>query len=81
MAAKNIETLEARRESAVLRFALKNESREKYGRRWFKKNEELEINMRPNTRNIYSERRSRTERMRNNPVNYMTRMLNNHYKI
>ena len=44
MAAKDIETLEERREAAVLRFAIKNENGGKYGGKWFKKNEDIEIN-------------------------------------
>ena len=53
MAAKNIETLEDRREAAVLKFALRNEHVEKYGRKWFVKNVEIGIGLRPNTRNVY----------------------------
>ena len=80
MAAKNIETLEARREAALLKFAIKNEGVEKYGKRWFQKNEELEVNLRPGTRNMYKELRCRTERMKNNPIVRMTRMLNDFHK-
>ena len=80
MAAKNIESLEERREAAVLRFAIKNEKIEKYGGKWFQKNEEIEMNMRPGTRNVYKETRCRTERMKNNPVVYMTKKLNKHYR-
>ena len=80
MAAKNIETLEKRREAAVLRFALKNERVEKYGGRWFEKNEEIGANLRPGTRNVYKETLCRTERMKGNPVTYMTRLLNEHHK-
>ena len=80
MAAKGIETLEERRKSAVLRFALKNEEVAKYGGKWFKKNEEISINLRPGTRNKYKEVKCRTERMKGNPVVYMTSALNNHYK-
>ena len=80
MASKGIETLEARRESAVLKFALKNESVEKYGKRWFQKNEELDVELRPGTRNMYKEKRCRTERMKSNPVTHMTKMLNKHHR-
>ena len=68
--------LEERREAAVLNFAVKNENVSKYGGRWFKKNEEIGVNLRPGTRNKYKEPRCRTERMKNNPVVYMTKKLN-----
>ena len=79
MAAKGIETLEERREAAVLKFALKNEEKEKFGKKWFKLNEESERSVRPTTRAKYKMPVCKTERMMNNPVVNMTRKLNEHY--
>ena len=80
MAARNIDTLQERREAAVLKFALKNERIEKYGGKWFEKNEDVEVGLRPGTRNTYKEQLCRTERTKSNPVVYMTRVLNEHYR-
>ena len=79
MAAKGIDTLEKRRDSAILSFALKNENKERYGKRWFK---ELPIGQRPartGTRNKYEVPFCRTDRMKANPVVVMTKKLNEHY--
>ena len=73
-----IEHLKDRRREAVLRFALKAVQSERFGPSWFKLNPETDINLRPGTRNRYLERRCRTERGRNNPINVMTRLLNEH---
>ena len=79
MVAKGIETLNERREKAVVNFALKNEDRERYGKIWFKKNEGGERSVRETTRRKYIEQKCRTERMRGNPITYMTRKLNEHH--
>ena len=80
MAAKNIETLKSRREKAVLNFALKNEHSGRFGKRWFKKNENIRRNeLRQSTRKEYLVPRCRTDRMFNNPVVNMTMTLNKHY--
>ena len=79
MTVKGIQTLQERREKAVLSFALKNEEREKYGKKWFRKSEELEREVRPNTRRKYVIPQCRTERYMKNPITNMTRMLNKYY--
>ena len=79
MEAKGIETLKQRRESMVLAFALKNENSEKFGRKWFKPAERSEREVRNTTKKKYLEPFCRTDRLKNNPVNYMTRKLNEHY--
>ena len=79
MAAKGIETLAKRRESSILRFALKNEHTSKYGKRWFKETEETNMTVRNTTRMKYKIPIARTERMNENPLIVMTRALNKHY--
>lgn len=73
-----IETLESRREKAVLKFALKAESG-KFGSKWFRKRSDINTDVRSTSRRKYFERQCRTERFRNNPINNMTRVLNNFY--
>ena len=80
MAIKNIETLEERREKTMLNFALKNEHKERYGKRWFNPAIETDRAVRQKTRDKYRIPRCRTERMLNNPVTYMTKLLNKHYR-
>ena len=79
MAAKGIETLAKRRESSILRFALKNEHTSKYGKRWFKETEETNMTVRNTTRMKYKIPIARTERMNENPLIAMTRALNKYY--
>ena len=76
----DIELLEDRRRAAVLRFAVKNEKNPRYGGRWFKEARHEEREVRTTTRNKYIEPRCRTDRLKNNPINYMTKLLNEHYK-
>ena len=45
MEVKGIQTLEERREEAVLNFAIKNEEKERYGKRWFKPNNYMQRNV------------------------------------
>ena len=79
MKIKDIPTLEERREKALLQFALKNEEKERYGKRWFKKSEETDREVRGTTRRKYKIPKCRTDRMQNNPVVYMAKKLNEHY--
>ena len=79
MEIKGIERLEERREKAVLTFALKNEDKERYGKRWFRLSGETEREVRDGTRRKYRIPHCRTERLQNNPVMYMTKRLNEHY--
>ena len=70
-----IESLHQRRVDACLKFANKASRSPRYGG-WFKQNPETMRNARPTTRKKYFEPLCKTERMRNNPLNYMTRLLN-----
>ena len=79
MAAKNIETLHERRKSAVKNFALKNEYKERYGKKWFRETPISERPRRQGTYNKYVVPFCRTERMRANPIVNMTVILNEHY--
>ena len=63
----------------MLKFALKNEDKEKFGMKWFRRSEETEREVRAGTRRKYRMPTCRTERMQNNPVSYMTKKLNEHY--
>ena len=74
-----IETLAERREKACLRFATKAAASERFGEKWFRKKEDTGPTVRTKTRRKYYERKCRTERFRNNPVNSMTRILNDYY--
>ena len=78
MKIKNIETLEERRKKAVLNFALKNESKERFGKRWFT---EVNDSRQRRTHNYIKYRVPfcKTERMKSNPIVHMTRVLNEHY--
>ena len=80
MEVKKIQTLEERRVQAVLNFAIKNEEKERYGKRWFKPSETMHRNIRPSTRNKYVMPFCRTDRAQSNPVTNMTRVLNAHHK-
>ena len=77
MTAKNIETLNERREKAVLRFALKNENKERYGKRWLK--EALAGDRPRRDPKKYIVPCCRTERMKSNPITVITKALNKHY--
>ena len=74
-------TLRERREEAVLKFAIKNERNPRYGGRWFQETQQRERSVRASTWSKYVEQRCRTGRMQNNPINYMTKMLNEHYRL
>ena len=79
MEVKGIDVLEERREKAVLSFALKNEEKERFGKKWFKKSISTQMEVRDGTRGKYRMPLCRTDRMSNNPVVYMTKKLNEHY--
>ena len=79
MEVKGIDALGERREKAVLNFALKNEEKERFGKKWFKKSISTQMEMRDGTRGKYRMPLCRTDRMSNNPVVYMTKKLNEHY--
>ena len=72
-----IEKLSTRRENNCLKFALNNCNTERFGRRWFPRNTTERL-ARCTTRRKYVEKAYRTERDRNNPLQYMLRQLNNH---
>ena len=72
-----LETLEERREKSCLRFAMKARSSARFGNKWFPVNN-VERVARHGTRRIYKEKRYRTDRDRNNPMQYMLRLLNEH---
>ena len=75
-----VELLKKRREKNLLEFAKKNEQSDRFGRDWFVKNTVgSEREVRNSTRRKirkYIERKGKTQRMRNNPVNAMARILN-----
>ena len=70
-----IEELKTRRENACIRFARKALMSPRFGQTWFPKNQ-VTRTARSTTRKVYEERTCRTERDRNNPIQYMIRMLN-----
>ena len=73
-----IETLSKRRDDNVIKFALKATQSPRFGPAWFKETPITDREVRESTRLKYVEKFSRTERGRNNPIDYMTRMLNEH---
>ena len=70
-----IETLKSRRTRACLCFANRALANHRFGDRWFPRNR-TEREARESTRRPYLERRARTERMKNNPIQHMIRLLN-----
>ena len=75
-----IETLKARREQNALKFALKAANSVRFGPVWFKETPSTERSVRPTTRNKYLETKCSTERGKNNPIYFLTRLLNEHYR-
>ena len=73
-----LETLKDRRIEASLRFATKAANSPRFGPIWFKEAQFNDREVRSTTRLKYVEPFCRTERSRNNPLNYMTRLLNEH---
>ena len=74
MEVEQIETLKARRTRACLSFANRNLNN-RFGSRWFPKNP-VSREARTTTRRVYEEKRCKTNRMRNSPVQTMIRLLN-----
>ena len=74
-----IERLKDRRTAATLRFALKAEASPRFGKKRFRETRSTEIVPRVSTRRPYQETRYRAERNRNNPLQALTRALNEHY--
>ena len=69
-----VETLEERRIISCKKFALKN-SVSRHANKWFPLNE-VERGARASTRRKYREANHKTERSRNNPLQFMIRILN-----
>ena len=70
-----VETLEKRREASCLKFAAKAAMTARFGPRWIPLNG-IEREARSTTRRKYMERRHKTQRSKNNPLQYMVRQLN-----
>ena len=71
-----VETLESRREEKMKKFALSAERNPRFREKWFIEKEEIGIQMRNGVRRRYEEPQYKNERLRNNPVSYMIRILN-----
>ena len=69
-------TLEKRREKAMAEFARKAVHAPGFGQRWFPVAPITERDIRSTTHRKYVEARCKTERMRNNPLQCMARLLN-----
>ena len=69
----DLETLEARRERLVVRFAAKAAAHPRFKDEWFKRKEETRPGLRPNEKFVHI--RARTERFSRNPLCYMRRKL------
>ena len=69
-----IEALDARRKRLCLSFAKKAASNELFAEKWFPKKNRNNYNTR--RQETYKLEKTRTERMRKNPVNYMIHELN-----
>ena len=74
-----IETLKSRQETAVLKFANKAVNSPRFGPEWFKEIGTVR-GARQTTRNKFVEKQVRTERGRNNPIQFITRMLNKQHR-
>ena len=72
-----VETLEKRRKMACTKFAQKAAASERFGPEWFLRTR-CERMVRGSTRRTYQEGPYRRERDRNNPIQYMVRLLNEH---
>ena len=80
MIAKNIETLKQRRTTNVLKFAIKTSASDRFGPKWYTEVPAAERAVRQTTRGRFVEKRRRTERGRQNPIDVMTRMLNERHR-
>ena len=76
---KCIEDLSTRRKSAVLNFALKNELKERFGKRWFTETKPSDRPRRNGLTEKYIVPFCKTERSKANPIHAMTLALNKHY--
>ena len=76
----HIETLKDRRTEICLKFALKAEQNCRFSQKWFRPTPISNMRLRDTTRSKYIEPLARTERFRNNPVNNLIRILNEHYR-
>ena len=72
-----VELLSDRREKAVKDFAIKASMSDRFQKSWFPMANQTDRIVRISTREKYVPTLCRTERMRNNPVQYMIRQLNN----
>ena len=75
MTIKQIETLSEGRDKKCIDFANKAVLSLRFGSKWFKENA-TGPNVRETTRKKYVEKFSRHERMKNNPLSSLTRLLN-----
>jgi len=73
------QTLEERRRSNCLKFAIKAAASPRFGRVWFQETVQTDRNIRATTREKYVQKYCRTDRERNSPIQYFTRLLNEHY--
>ena len=76
---ETISSLKQRRDEATLKFALKAAKSSRFSY-WFRETPSTEREVRLSTRNKYIEKACRTERGRNNPLNVITRLLNDHHR-
>ena len=74
-----VELLSERRENAVVEFAKKAAESSRFGKKWFPEAPMRSREVRSTTRRKYKEMNCKTERARNNPVQYMVRKLNELY--
>ena len=74
-----IELLSKRRQDSILKFALKAAASPRFGPSWFKETPISSREVRATTRKKYIEKQCKTDRSRNNPLEYMTKTLNEFY--
>ena len=72
----SVESLWCRREKKMKKFALSSLANPRYGPRWYKEKDEIGRNFRGGVRRKYEEPIYKNKRVRNNPIAYMTRILN-----
>ena len=72
----SVKTLNQRREENSLKFAKRAVVSERYGSKWFRPNKPDAMQVRSTTRNQYIELFYKNDREKNNPIYYMTRLLN-----
>ena len=71
-----VDTLSNRREKTIIEFANKAKMNPKFGPKWFPENSNPGRMVRDSTRRKINEAQCKTQRMRNNPIQYMIRRLN-----